>query len=454
MKNGKILKRVIIGYIILCVIIGGIVAISVIGGMQNTNPDYQKLLNFFVVASIIADIVAIYACYSVVKLIKTPLIKLNNITKQMVEGDIDIEINEIEEDEFKVLFEGYKKMVEATRENAMVAEQIASGNLTVTPKVRGQKDVLGKALLNLVEGNNKVLTGIHESSSQLSAGASQVASASQALAQGSTEQASAIEEITASMEEIAKKTKENASLSSSVDQMVNTMLENVKTSGVKMQGVVEAMNDISHSSHSISKVIKTIDDIAFQTNILALNATVEAARAGAHGKGFAVVAEEVKNLAEKSAAAAQETAELIQNSMTKVECGSENVEAMGVALNVLQEIIGEVVKSVDNIAVSSNDQAVAVTQINQAIDQVSQVVQTNSATSQQCASASEELSNHSQRLKDMLGQYRLRGGNAFYAQNNYSSVNDRFQVNAGMDRYAPNTNYNRIISLDESMGKY
>ena len=140
MKNGKILKRVIIGYIILCVIIGGIVAISVIGGMQNTNPDYQKLLNFFVVASIIADIVAIYACYSVVKLIKTPLIKLNNITKQMVEGDIDIEINEIEEDEFKVLFEGYKKMVEATRENAMVAEQIASGNLTVTPKVRGQKE--------------------------------------------------------------------------------------------------------------------------------------------------------------------------------------------------------------------------------------------------------------------------------------------------------------------------
>lgn len=454
MKNGKILNRVINNYIILCIIIAVIVAISIMAGVSNRDPEYQKTMNLFVIGCIVACVITIYACYSVVKAIKTPLIKLNEITKQMVEGNVDIEINDIEDNEFRSLFEGYKKMIEATRENAKVAEQLAIGNLTVTPKVRGQKDILGRALVNLVESNNGVLSGIRESGVQLSAGASQVASASQALAQGSTEQASAIEEITASMEEIAKKTKENASLSSSVDQMVDTMLDNVKISEAKMQGVVEAMNDISHSSNSISKVIKTIDDIAFQTNILALNATVEAARAGAHGKGFAVVAEEVKNLAEKSAAAAQETAELIQNSITKVECGSANVQEMGSALDILQEIIAKVVKSVDSIAVSSNDQAIAVTQINQAIDQVSQVVQTNSATSQECASASEELSNHSQKLKDMINQYRLKGNTSFYASNGYENVVGKPQTNSVFDNGDPNTNYNKIISLDENMGKY
>ena len=164
----------------------------------------------------------------------------------------------------------------------------------------------------LVENNNNVLTGIKESSFQLSAGAEQVAGASQALAQGSTQQASAIEQITASMNDIAKETNENATQATTGNKLIHEVGEEAKNGNEQMHNMIEAMNDINTSSHNISKVIKVIDDIAFQTNILALNATVEAARAGAHGKGFAVVAEEVKNLAEKSAAAANETAVLIR----------------------------------------------------------------------------------------------------------------------------------------------
>lgn len=453
MKNGKIINKVIIGNVILCVMVLILVILSNIGANIVPGSVNKTLLLGLNVVSIIAYVIAIYVSYSTVKAIKGSLFKLNEITKKMAEGDTSIEIIDIQDDEFKTVFEGYKQLIENTRENARVAEELAAGNLTVVPKVRGKKDVLGKAFLRLVEGNNRMLTNIKESTIQLSAGAGQVASASQALAQGSTEQASAIEEITASMDEIAKKTKENASLTTSVDKMFKGMLDNVRISENKMQSVEEAMSEISHSSHSISKVIKTIDDIAFQTNILALNATVEAARAGAHGKGFAVVAEEVKNLAEKSAAAAQETAELIQNSIVKVESGSENVEGMGSALSKLQEMITKIVEAVDSIAVSSNDQAVAVAQINQAIDQVSQVVQTNSATSEQCASASEELANHSQKLKEMLGHYRLKNNEGFFMTEDYGE-GYRMQGAVDYKGYQENNNYDQIISLDENMGKY
>jgi len=269
-----------------------------------------------------------------------------------------------------------------------------------------------------------------------------VASASDALAQGSTEQASAIEQITSSISEIAEKTRENAAQANTAADLVNVAIRDVEKGNEEMREMVIAMDDINKSSESISKIIKVIDDIAFQTNILALNAAVEAARAGDAGKGFAVVAEEVRNLAAKSAAAAAETAEMIEDSIAKVAVGSKLADETAKALEDISKAVKESEVIINNIAESSNYQATAVAQINQGIGQVSQVVQTNSATSEECAAASEELSNQAIRMRDLLSIYKLN-------EAEHTPVADDVEV----ETVAEHVN-EPIISLGEGFGKY
>ena len=365
----------------------------------------------------------IYSVSTVIGCIRKPLEELKKSSAELAAGKVDVELKKYYNDEIGEVLDVYAKIIKNTKEK------------------------LGRALKELVENNNNVLTGIKESSFQLSAGAEQVAGASQALAQGSTQQASAIEQITASMNDIAKETNENATQATTGNKLIHEVGEEAKNGNEQMHNMIEAMNDINTSSHNISKVIKVIDDIAFQTNILALNATVEAARAGAHGKGFAVVAEEVKNLAEKSAAAANETAEMIQSSIDKVEEGVKIADETAASLTKIVESLENVVEIISSIATTSNEQATAVAQINQAIMQVSQVIQTNSATSEQCASASEELANQSQALRDTISRYKLKENtyrNPMYAD----SYNRR-------NSYMPQAGNNeQIISLDGDFGKY
>ena len=402
---------------------------------------HQNSIICIISVSLIFEVMIISGGYYCIKSIKKPLGEILKAIKIISDGGVEVDMKKYNEDEFGTIIDALNVMAENVKHDAEVAEVIATGDLSLDVEPRTDIDVLGKSFKKLLDDHNHVLGNIREASMQVTTGSEQVASASQSLAQGSAEQASALEEISASIEEIAQRTKANASEANSANQLVIEAKDGAVKGNAQMKEMMVAMNEINESSENISKIIKVIDDIAFQTNILALNAAVEAARAGAHGKGFAVVAEEVRNLAAKSAQAASETAELIENSISKVEKGSKLAEETGAALAEIVENIDKIVNIISEIATASNEQATAVTQIDQAIGQVSQVVQSNSATSEQCAAASEELSNQAMRLRELIAKFRLKGYNQPYFQK--SSV--------GMGIANENE---KIISLGSGFGKY
>lgn len=397
--------------------------------------------NLFSLALVVLSVLAtVVLSLNLIKAINKSVTQLSRAAKEIASGRVDVQMVKYHNDEFGELVDEYTKVINNIKYQAGIAEEVANGNLTVKVNVKSSDDVLTGALKKLVDDNLNALTNISDAGSQVTISSSQVASASQALAQGSTEQASAIEEITASIDEIAEKTKKNAEEANEAAGLVVQAIKDVKHGNEQMHEMMTAMQEINKASESISKIIKTIDDIAFQTNILALNAAVEAARAGEAGKGFAVVAEEVRSLAAKSASAAAETAELIEDSINKVDSGSKIADDTAKALEAITNVVQQSEVIINGIAESSNYQATAVAQIEQAISQVSQVVQTNSATSEQCAAASEELSNQASRMREMLSIYNLgNGSTGSYRSSTLVSSADANE---------------QVISLGDNFGKY
>ena len=446
MKDMKMKTKTILGFAtpvvlnIINVILGNMAAR---GAMRADNIErYLRNSNIFTAAvAFISCVITVLLARAIIRAIDKNVGQFYEAAKIIAQGRVDVNIVKYHEDEFGALADEYTKVVENIKYQSQVAEEVSNGNLTITVNPKSSEDVLGNSMKKLVEDNLHVLSNISEVGSQVTISASQVASASQALAQGSTEQASAIEEITASIDEIAEKTKQNADQANEASGLVGVAIGDVQEGNEQMKSMMAAMQDINKSSESISKIIKTIDDIAFQTNILALNAAVEAARAGEAGKGFAVVAEEVRSLAAKSAAAAAETAELIEASIGKVNAGSKIADDTAHAMDAIAKVVQQSEVIINDIAESSNYQATAVAQIEQAISQVSQVVQTNSATSEECAAASEELSNQASRMREMLSIYNLgAGSSSSYKGSSYqsSSSNANEQVISlgdGFDKY-------------------
>jgi methyl-accepting chemotaxis protein len=232
----------------------------------------------------------------------------------------------------------------------------------------------------------------------------QISSASRSLAQGSSEQAASLEETAASREEMASMAKQNAEYAVKADALVSTTEKLVTEANVSMEALTRSIGSISEASEETRKIVKTIDEIAFQTNRLALNAAVEAARAGEAGAGFAVVAGDVRSLAMRSAEAARQTADLIDGTSGKVKTGATLVEKTNSAFGQVVENTGKVTHIVNEIAAASREQADGVEQINRAVSEMDKVTQQNAANAEESASSFQELNAQSETIRSLVNE--------------------------------------------------
>ena len=348
--------------------------------------------------------------------ITQPVTELEQAARAMAKGEFStVRVAYDSRDELGSLAGDIRSMVktltDVIQNETYILNEMAEGNFSVHSErdeyYIGEFEQLMRSMKKINRGLSELLLQISQSADNVAASSEQVSSGSQNLAQGTTEQAVSVEELTGMMSEISDQAYRNSRDAQEASEKAQMVKENATESSRSMQEMVKAMAEISGKSDEIRKIVKTIEDFSFQTNILALNAAVEAARAGDRGKGFSVVANEVRSLANQSSAASKSTAALIQSSLQAVENGRK-------IANETDNALAEVVSGIDNVSEllfhitdASSKQFDANRQVTENINLISEVVQTNSATAEECAAASEELVSQAQLLRELVSHFKL-----------------------------------------------
>ncbi len=382
--------------------------------------EYYSILIVMVLALIVLFAVGIFMIAirirkSAARLTR-PILELNKTAQQLASGDLDVELQITSENEIGELGVSIQKTVNRLKEyivyideTAEVLAQIANGKLSIELKndYAGEFQKIKHALFHISDSMNEVMTGIHESSERVSIGATELATASQALADGAQAQASSVEQLTTATNAVAdqvetSRTKADVSAKATA-QAADMIVQNQEN----MKQMMIAMHNIHETSQKVVSIIQTIEEIASQTNLLSLNASIEAARAGDAGKGFAVVADEIGKLALESSKAANTTKELIEISMEEINKGNSIAEG---AVNSLKESVSAVDRvneMIQETAENAATQAESMEQLRAGIREISHGIQDNSAASQETSATSEELASQAERLNQMLQRFEL-----------------------------------------------
>ena len=349
--------------------------------------------------------------------ISKPLQQISERLKTFAEGDLDSEFPEHDaKDEVAEMIETARQMADNLNviisDSGKLLNEMADGNFAVATeheeRYTGKFNDLLVGIRNMNRKIDESLRQVEETAEQVSLGSGNMAEAAQSLAEGATEQAGAVEELQATIADITANVEHTAENLQKSHADARKYADDADHSREQMHAMVEAMQRISESSMKIENIISELEDIASQTNLLSLNASIEAARAGEAGKGFAVVADQIRKLAEQSAASAVSTRELIEGSIHDVEEGNKAVALVSETLDEVIKGINDIADTSKSLSENSQSQATAMEQAEQGVNQISEVVQSNSAMAQETSATSEELSAQAETLDNLVRQFTLR----------------------------------------------
>ncbi|MGN0620569.1 MAG: methyl-accepting chemotaxis protein [Porcipelethomonas sp.] len=343
-----------------------------------------------------------------------PLVKINNVAKEIVAGNLSAEFDYSSSDEIGTLCSNFALCTEITRKYisdiSLKLEQLASGDFTVEviDEYIGDYAPIKESLTNIITSMRNILNNIELASGQVNLGAAHVAESSTQLASGVNSQTENLNNLSKDMSVIIEKVRKSDENAQNARKLAVSAKEKLEESNSEMKRLLTAMQNISEMSAETEKIVKTIDDIAFQTNILALNASIEAARAGKAGKGFTVVADEVRNLAGKSSEAASRTAKMIRETAEAVASGSalavSTAESLADAVN---DTI-QVDENIERISETSRQQSEYMDNVFNNINSISKIVDNTASSAQSGAASSEELSGQAEILKGMISEFKLK----------------------------------------------
>lgn len=374
------------------------------------------ILAVIIIVVIISVIVSTKLGIIIAKGISEPLITLRNRLITFEQGDLSTDFPVVDsQDEIKDMTETATEMAASLKSiiydcNYILGE-MSKGNYGITSKAKekyvGEYSGLINAMRNLRDLMIETLQQISDASEQVNAGSNNLAQAAQALAEGSTDQSAAVQELQATIANITSGVEKSSAKTEDSYQEANKYATEADQSRVEMEAMMTAMSRINETSQKIGNIISDIEDIASQTNLLSLNASIEAARAGDAGKGFAVVADQIRKLAEQSTQSAVDTRQLIESSLAEVEEGNKAAQRAADSIESVVDGIKSIAETSQELSQISQEQATAMEQAEQGINQISEVVQSNSATAEETSATSEELSAQATSLNELISRFIL-----------------------------------------------